>query len=73
MRRITNEPDDPIIALEAIGNVRRWLDQREYHFVTAAREEGRSWQGIGEALGRSRQAVWQRYRNPSDPSDVEFG
>jgi hypothetical protein len=53
---------DPAVALPAIGRIRAWLDKREAASVHAARREGWSWGRIGDALGRTRQALWQRYR-----------
>lgn len=35
--------------------------------VTAARERGASWQQVGDALGTSRQAAFQRFGAPLDP------
>jgi hypothetical protein len=61
--------DNPFDALTAISVLRRWLDLREFEMVRIAREEGVSWHGIAGALGRSKQAVWERFRNPLDPSD----
>jgi hypothetical protein len=62
--------DDPILALSAIGALRGWLDQREATVVKMARSEGFSWQGIATAVGRSKQAVWEKYQSPADPSDI---
>lgn len=39
--------------------------------VQQAREAGRTWQEIGEVLGVSRQAVFQRYGKPIDPRNGE--
>jgi hypothetical protein len=39
--------------------------------VQQAREAGRTWQEIGEVLGVSRQAVFQRYGKPIDPRTGE--
>jgi hypothetical protein len=69
LRRIRDEPGDPTVSLSAIREIRTWLDIRELHFVERARSEGLSWHGIAKHLGRSKQAVWERYRNPSDSSD----
>lgn len=40
--------------------------------VQQAREAGRTWQEIGEVLGVSRQAVFQRYGKPIDPRTGEL-
>ena len=60
--------DDPVLALSAIGALRGWLDRREATVVKMARHEGFSWQSIATAVGRSKQAVWEKYQNPADPS-----
>ena len=60
---IESSPRDPIQALTAVGELRRWLALQEQHFVGLAREEGFSWSGIAEALGRSRQSVSEKYRS----------
>lgn len=39
--------------------------------VRQAREAGRTWQDIGEVLGVTRQAVFQRYGKPIDPRTGE--
>ena len=39
--------------------------------VTAARERGASWQQVGDALGTSRQAAFQRFGAPRDPRTGE--
>jgi hypothetical protein len=39
--------------------------------VQQAREAGRTWQEIGEVLGVSRQAAFQRYGKPIDPRNGE--
>jgi hypothetical protein len=54
--------DDPRVAMFAI---RRMLDEElpwlELRAVRLARSHGKAWSTIGRALGRSRQAVQQRY------------
>src|SRR3546814_21131569 len=40
--------------------------------VQQARERGRTWQEIGEVLGVSRQAAFQRYGKPIDPRTGEI-
>lgn len=36
-------------------------DRKVADLVLAAREAGASWQMIGEALGMSKQAAWEKY------------
>ena len=54
--------------LFAVGALRRWLGDREMIGVFKARAEGRSWSWIGERLGKSRQAVWERYSDRLEAS-----
>jgi hypothetical protein len=54
---------DPAVALPAIRRLREWLATREAAGVRAARRKGWSWGRIAEALGRSRQGLWERYRD----------
>ena len=59
--------DDP---LELVGAAREVQDQAEALMAAAvqqARETGRTWQQIGDVLGVSRQAAFQRYGKPIDP------
>lgn len=55
--------EDPVKALEAIGVLLHWLDEREAAAVAGARGRGLSWFEIAERLGRTKPAVWQRYRH----------
>lgn len=65
------DADEPLHALEAIGLLHRWLDDAEDDFVVKAQIEGASWSQIGVALGRSKQAVWQKHRDPEDAEPTE--
>jgi hypothetical protein len=49
--------------LRAVGEMRQWLEELEPALVAGAREDGQSWEAIADALGRSKQAVWERYRS----------
>jgi hypothetical protein len=42
------------------------LDKLQRHLLKQARSSGRSWTGIGESLGTSKQSAWQRFTQPSD-------
>jgi DNA-directed RNA polymerase specialized sigma24 family protein len=53
---------DPKIGLRAVRALRRLLEELERTQVRRAREQGWSWQEIGEALEVSRQAVHKKYR-----------
>ena len=52
---------DPLEALCGIGLLRSITDKREAALINRARKQGASWAVIGSALGRSRQAVQQKY------------
>ena len=53
----------PLAALEAAACIRRYLDEVERRSVETARSRGATWEDIAEALGVSRQAVYQRFRH----------
>lgn len=59
--RVALKGDDPIDRLRALKSadetVERWLAEA----IGEARQAGRSWAAIGEALGVTRQAAWQLY------------
>jgi hypothetical protein len=43
------------------ADLARAVDKLQRDLVRRAREAGRSWTEIGEALGVSRQSAWQRF------------
>lgn len=53
--------DEGLTDLHRIGRARVGLDREESEHVRMAREAGRSWQDIADALGRSKQGVWEKY------------
>ena len=53
-------PDLPLEALESIRRLRRYLDELEAACMIRARRLGASAADIGEALGITRQAVYNR-------------
>jgi hypothetical protein len=58
---------EPLRALaEALAAVRE-AESRLHDTVDAAREAGHSWSEIGEVLGTTRQAAFQRFGRPIDP------
>jgi hypothetical protein len=62
--------DDRIGALEAIGvaqEVARDAEEGLAMTVARARESGHTWAEIGQVLGTSRQAAFQRFGRPADP------
>ncbi|MGW4277565.1 helix-turn-helix domain-containing protein [Streptomyces seoulensis] len=52
---------DPAVGLRAVGALRRLAEQVEAAAVARAREQGWSWEQIGDALGVSRQSVHAKY------------
>jgi hypothetical protein len=65
LRRLENYPNFPLNALETVVELRACLDQIERRAVESARERGATWEDIAEAIGVSRQAIYQKYRNHS--------
>jgi hypothetical protein len=55
------DPADPFVRLRAVVALRRLADRVEATGVLAAREQGWSWQQIGDALGVTRQSVHEKY------------
>ncbi len=53
--------DDPAIGLRASLALHRLAERIEAMHVARAREEGWSWQQIGDALGVTRQSVHAKY------------
>jgi len=56
-------PDLPLQTLQAIRRLRKYLDELEAACMLKARELGASPSDIGEALGITRQAVYNRLHN----------
>jgi hypothetical protein len=59
--------DDPLELVRSAHEVQERAEMLIAAAVEDAREAGRTWQEIGEVLGVSRQAVFQRYGKPIDP------
>jgi hypothetical protein len=57
--------DDPAIGLRASLALHRLAERVEANHVVAAREQGWSWQQIGDALGVTRQSVHTKYTKES--------
>jgi hypothetical protein len=53
---------DPAVALRSVGALHRLAEQVEAAAVELARQQGWSWEQIGDALGVSRQSVHAKYR-----------
>ena len=57
---------DALDALDALGEVEldiRTLEVKRIALIGAAQAQGASWGEIGAALGVSRQAAWEKYRD----------
>ena len=63
--------DDPIASVRAAREIRDRAEALMAAAVLQARETGRTWQEIGDVLGVSRQAAFQRYGKPIDPRTGE--
>jgi predicted transcriptional regulator len=63
--------DSPLMGIESIALPQRWLSEREADLVSGARSAqwAYSWGEIAERLGRSRQAVWEKYRLSTNDED----
>ena len=55
-----NPEADPLEVLGAVSAFQKYFAAIETEAVKVARSQNRTWHEIGAALGRSRQAVWQR-------------
>jgi hypothetical protein len=53
--------NDPAVGLRAVGALHRLAEQVEAVAVALARQQGWSWEQIGDALGVSRQSVHAKY------------
>jgi DNA invertase Pin-like site-specific DNA recombinase len=69
--RKLEKPDLPLEALEAIRRLRRYLDELEAAGILKARQLGASPADIGEALGITRQAVYNRLRTLEQRAETD--
>lgn len=53
--------DDALAPLADAAVIRDWIEREIPRLVETARDGGASWDQIGETLGVTRQAVWERY------------
>lgn len=58
---------DPLTAVASARDLATAVDGALRAAVTRARHAGRTWQTIGDLLGTSRQAAFQRFGRPIDP------
>jgi hypothetical protein len=59
--RVALKADDPIDRIRALKAADEQVELWVVQAVGEARQAGRSWSDIGQALGVSRQAAWQLY------------
>jgi hypothetical protein len=52
---------DPLISLALMANAAMQLEARLEQYARFCRSEGKTWTQIGEALGMSKQAAWERF------------
>ena len=57
------ESSDPLRRVQALRVAGGRLDDWLVEAVADARQQGRSWDDIGQALGVSRQAAWELFRD----------
>ena len=57
--RSSRDPD-PIDVLRAVAPLKEYFSSIEREAIRVARAQGRTWDEIGSALGKTRQAIWQR-------------
>jgi hypothetical protein len=68
---VLSSDSDPIDLVLAAHQIRDGAEALMAAAVQQARETGRTWQEIGQVLGVSRQAAFQRYGKPIDPRNGE--
>jgi hypothetical protein len=66
LRLIGDWETAPLEGLCESAGLARAVDKLQRHLVQQARDAGRTWTEIGEALGVSRQSAWQRFATPED-------
>jgi len=54
---------DPLVALGATRAVRAHLSEWESRLAAEAIASGHTWESIGQTLGMSRQAAWDRFHD----------
>ena len=66
LRLVGNWEAAPLDGLCESAGLARAVDKLQRQLVQQARRSGQSWSAIGEALGVSRQAAWERFSSPPD-------
>lgn len=60
-RLIHRRDADPLEVLRAASQFQRYFEAAQGAAAKAARSEGNTWDEIGQVLGVSRQAAWERF------------
>jgi hypothetical protein len=68
---ITDPGARPLEVLRTSAQYQGFFAAVEREAIKAAKAEGATWEQIGEALGITRQAVWQRYRDVIHSAKVD--
>lgn len=69
LRPEDGRPSVPVLAaLTATRNLSRLVDDILHTLARQARDEGHTWAEIGDLLGTSRQAAFQRFSGPMPPT-----
>lgn len=55
--------DTPLHVLGGIKQGLKHIDESIRAYVASARDQGHTWEEIGDALGVTRQSVWEKYSN----------
>jgi hypothetical protein len=58
---VATDDIDPLVMLVMLAYGRARVEDKMFEVVRACRERGRSWTQIGEVLGVSKQAAWERF------------
>lgn len=69
---VLQERADPIERISAALTIEAMASELVGATVIAARAEGATWKSIGELLGITRQAAFQRFGKPADPRTGEI-
>ncbi|MBB5069117.1 DUF3887 domain-containing protein [Saccharopolyspora gloriosae] len=69
--RVLTAPDGGADSIERAVRIQAAADDVVRAVVQQARRDGATWQVVGDALGVSRQAAFQRYGKPTDPRTGE--
>ncbi|MEU8899443.1 hypothetical protein [Nocardia sp. NPDC048505] len=68
LRPAAGEPRVPVLAaLTATRNLSRLVDDILHTLARQAREDGHTWAELGDILGTTRQAAFQRFSGPMPP------